>query len=251
MKTAFLLLTLLARGYDLLPSEEKPLVLEYEMVMSEGRSKHLSAVLFYHEGVSVYKWNDTSDASDEEMDNSGNLKFYIDVVDSVGTINITHYKADSIYTRSRLLSEVLLLKEKREKLNWEITGESKKTGDYTAFKATCRFRGRDYTAWYTEDIPISIGPWKLNGLPGAIIEAYDDESMVYFSLKKVHFRGRMPAWASIARSVDKTVNLKQYEAIRSNISKEILKRITAKIPRSATVSIDAVTENFLERSIHD
>ena len=36
-------------------------------------------------------------------------------------------------------------------------------------KATTNFRGRYWEVWYTEDIPISQGPWKLCGLPGMIL----------------------------------------------------------------------------------
>lgn len=47
-------------------------------------------------------------------------------------------------------------------------------------KATCRFRGRDYEAWYTPEIPRSEGPWKLQGLPGLILKASDNRQHYTF-----------------------------------------------------------------------
>lgn len=45
--------------------------------------------------------------------------------------------------------------------------------DYKCIKATTRFRGRDYTAWVTKELPINDGPWKFYGLPGLILQIED------------------------------------------------------------------------------
>ena len=61
--------------------------------------------------------------------------------------------------------------ETAPKLKWTITKEKFDTLDYHCMLATCRYAGRQYRAWFTEDIPVSYGPWKLGGLPGLIIKA--------------------------------------------------------------------------------
>ena len=40
--------------------------------------------------------------------------------------------------------------------------------------ATTHFRGRDWKVWFCEEIPLSLGPWKLGGLPGLILAAHCD-----------------------------------------------------------------------------
>lgn len=63
--------------------------------------------------------------------------------------------------------------EEWEKPRWEISDSSKNILGYECFKATTEFRGRHWTAWFAPEIPLSDGPWKLCGLPGVILEAYD------------------------------------------------------------------------------
>lgn len=76
---------------------------------------------------------------------------------------------------------------------WEITPEKKKIGKFTCQKAKTKFRGRNYEAWFTTEIPINNGPWKFQGLPGLILEAYDDKREVQFLFESVE----IPATGSI------------------------------------------------------
>lgn len=66
--------------------------------------------------------------------------------------------------------------------NWQFTDSAKTVLDYDCQMAKCRFRGREWTAWFAPDIPISNGPWKLGGLPGLIMEAYDKGEQYHFNI---------------------------------------------------------------------
>lgn len=57
-------------------------------------------------------------------------------------------------------------------LNWSIDMDStRQILGYKCYMATTKFRGREWAVYYTEDIPLSLGPWKLGGLPGLILSA--------------------------------------------------------------------------------
>ena len=80
-----------------------------------------------------------------------------------------------------------------------MTGESKKIGQYTCFKATYekkvkekvfsfgswdnnksagRFKTVEVVAWFTPEIPVSSGPSWYQGLPGLILEVNDDKTTI-------------------------------------------------------------------------
>lgn len=72
-----------------------------------------------------------------------------------------------------------------EKPQWELLDSAKTILGYECQLAQTDFRGRHWSAWFTPDIPISDGPWKLCGLPGLILEAYDtarDYEMTAFGM---------------------------------------------------------------------
>ncbi len=70
-------------------------------------------------------------------------------------------------------------------LNWELSNETKKIGDYTCFKAITRERKmyhgkeKEYirTAWYSPEINASFGPIGYSGLPGLIVELKDGRNV--------------------------------------------------------------------------
>lgn len=65
---------------------------------------------------------------------------------------------------------------------WVIKDGSKIVSGYNCQKATTNYGGRDYIAWFTNEIPISEGPYKFNGLPGLIIQISDTKNHYIYKL---------------------------------------------------------------------
>ena len=63
---------------------------------------------------------------------------------------------------------------------WIISNDTCRILSYTCLKAATRFRGRDWTVWFTTEIPLNAGPWKLGGLPGLILKAADSKNHYVF-----------------------------------------------------------------------
>lgn len=66
--------------------------------------------------------------------------------------------------------------------DWKIEEVNKIILGYNCQKATLFFRGRNYIAYFTTEIPFSDGPWKLSGLPGMILEVTSDNSLGQYNL---------------------------------------------------------------------
>jgi GLPGLI family protein len=87
---------------------------------------------------------------------------------------LTEYVRMPRYIQNHFYSEDIPVQE------WLIQDDTLTIANYLNQKATCNYRGRNYTAWFAPDIPISNGPWKFGGLPGLIMKVYDDDREFVF-----------------------------------------------------------------------
>ncbi|KFF26337.1 GLPGLI family protein [Chryseobacterium vrystaatense] len=71
-----------------------------------------------------------------------------------------------------------------DKIGWVISDETKKVENYSLQKASTRFGGRDWIAWFCKDIPFNEGPYKFRGLPGIIFELMDSKKNFVYHLVK-------------------------------------------------------------------
>lgn len=66
---------------------------------------------------------------------------------------------------------------------WILENDRRTVGGLPLQKATAVFGGREWTAWFTSEIPFQEGPYKFRGLPGLIVEISDRQG--YFDFKLI------------------------------------------------------------------
>ena len=66
-------------------------------------------------------------------------------------------------------------------IDWQMQDADSVVCGYSCSKAVGEWRGRRWTVWYSMDIPIDDGPWKLQGLPGLILHAEDAQGDFFFT----------------------------------------------------------------------
>ena len=106
---------------------------------------------------------------------------------------------------TEMMGKFFLVTENLENSKWKMSGESKKIGQYTCYKATYtkqveekvfsfgswnqtngtnqskkpkKMRDVEVVAWFTPEIPVSSGPSWYQGLPGLILEVSDDDTTI-------------------------------------------------------------------------
>ena len=83
---------------------------------------------------------------------------------------------------NRFLSTVYEYSEPVPSLHWDISSRTDTVLGYECFMAEAEFRGRVWRTWFTYEIPMPYGPWKLGGLPGLILKAEDADSLFVFEM---------------------------------------------------------------------
>ena len=72
--------------------------------------------------------------------------------------------------------------EPMAKIDWTLTDDTLTISGLLCHRATGKLYGKQWTVWYTEEMPSPAGPWKLRGLPGLIVKAEDSEGIHCFEL---------------------------------------------------------------------
>ncbi|TDO23075.1 GLPGLI family protein [Pedobacter duraquae] len=84
-----------------------------------------------------------------------------------------------MFTKQRIVNNYLT-EDSMPAIDWKLSNDTLTISGLKCQKATAYFKGRDYTVWYCPEIPFSSGPWKLNGLPGLIVQASDLKKEINF-----------------------------------------------------------------------
>ncbi len=212
---------------------------EYEMTFL---LENYAAELIYNNEKAAFIYSKLVENS-ETTDDQGNIN--IKIADTVPHIIYNDLRVKKLFNYSCIFAirEHDWIEEKAINFNWILIDETKKIGDIECHKATCRFRGRNYIAWYAPEIQSYFGPWKFSGLPGLIIEAYDDENKVFFFAKKI----TIPFNTSIDFNPSETILLENVKQIQKEKADELIKNIESKQERGMMIKVKVNTTEQIEK----
>ena len=164
-------------------STSKYSVKSQEMVLQIGNrySKFISANKLYADSI-------IKTCSNESV-NSTSLNKILPLLQGSSTHSYCKYRLYKNFEDKGNLTLTEYLNRKHIKtiekasFKWQIAVNADTTiMGYKCTKATTQYAGREYTAWFTMDIPISDGPYKFQGLPGLIVNIHDSQNQHSFQL---------------------------------------------------------------------
>ena len=136
------------------------------------RTEYLDSLNSNPEGKSKY----------QEMARSAYLGGKIeDIPRADGSYYVVKSGADNkFYYYDKVGTERFFYSEDTPQLNWEVGDSTKTILGYECFFASVDYHGRKWIAWFTPEIPVAAGPWKLQGVPGLILEATTVDGLYSF-----------------------------------------------------------------------
>lgn len=181
MKRIYLFLVFAAALF----SAQNRFIYEYKFVSDSTNRENVTKELMYlditdkgstYYSRAIYVRDSTMQAEVEKQmrGGGGNVNFKMRGSDqgSVGYKVTKNYADNKMYLNTRIGMDSYKVLDDRT-INWKILPEKQKIGEFEAQKATAEFAGRKWTAWFTEEIPFSDGPYKFKGLPGLVVKVED------------------------------------------------------------------------------
>ena len=162
--------------------------------------------------------------------------------------------ADQSYAQEReVMGKEYLIQEKSEPFEWELSGETKKVGNYTVQKASFtkivdskRFSTGmtemenvkdtlQVTVWFTPEIPVSHGPENYFGLPGLILEVQNQGRTLI--CEKIELNPSAEPVVIERPSKGKEISLEEFKKMEEEGMKQMMNRYQGKPGSGATMQI--------------
>ena len=121
---------------------------------------------------------------------------------------------NKFYYYDKVGTERFFYEEDTPQLNWEVCDSTKTIIGYECFFATVDYHGRKWIAWFTPEIPVVAGPWKLHGAPGLILEATTVDGLYSFVANGIRQTEKLITPIYLVNEYEKTDRIKFLKAKR-------------------------------------
>lgn len=231
----------------------------YSSILNFGGSgaKQTTSALYFTANASLYqsqlkydKKTEKEETTKSDSEDSKSVKININVgTDSIGDLYYHNLKNKSIICRGAIFTNPGLkysIYKDSTNINWQLLDEFKEISGYRCQKAATTFRGRKYEAWFSSEIPLSVGPWKFSGLPGLILEIYDQTGEVYFSAEKIEIPFPLATKKVQIPSGNPTIDFQEFVEEENKASARMTQAMIARLPKGSKLESIKTKRNGIE-----
>lgn len=209
---------------------------EVEYVQSTHFSRDFSRdfILRFNNDESIYK--ETNITEKKEKIEQTNKDEGQELIREISRNNLNpeffYNDRESFHFMQVWFDKELLVKEDSLAWRWDLKDEVRKIGAFNCQKANIKFRGREYTAWFTNEIPVPFGPWKFQGLPGLILEVYDKDKVFHIVAKKVEIEKQDKCEIKVdSLKFQEALTIKQYLKKKVELIKDDFAKLSSRLPK--------------------
>lgn len=160
-----------------------------------------------------------------------------------------NFKKSTIYFKEMYKGQIYYVKDTILDIDWNTNyDEEKLIGKVLCKKATARFRGRNYIAWYSVAIPIPFGPYKFHGLPGLIVSIRDESNTFSWILTYYRTSQNKPIFKYNDDLTPLISAKKYYSELRYGTDVNRRKIIQSKLPKGIRL-VSVETDNNVRKGI--
>lgn len=162
----------------------------YQVSLQFDTPRIYDGELIFDEQSSVFIYDkDTYEGeSDEERNEGGQIRRVINKgrsTDGIGLVIYSDFAKGTTVERDFIQRRPFVVSDTLRTIDWTLMDDTKEIEGIKCQKATATVYGREYEVWFSNTIPLPYGPWKLQGLPGLILEARSTDGEINFELKEI------------------------------------------------------------------
>jgi len=188
-----------------------------KMISPERRSTQL---LTFNEKESIYRSIKNQEDINQEV-TAGDTRMHFKMKSGDENEYYNDMTNGESLEKREFFGRIFLIERDAREAEWKVTSETKMVGKYQCMQATYMRDTVLISAWFTPQIPVSIGPGEYGGLPGLILHVDVDNGRQTFTATDLDLRALSEEEKIVSPDKGKRVTKEEFEQIVSEKMEEM------------------------------
>lgn len=200
---------------------------KYEWTKTKPYVDIVSTELIFDETQSLFNWKNENKV---DKNDTNTTHFFSNSKDGLERWVFKNSSERLIYLKLFAKDMGYLVQNDQLNFDWDLKDEYKTIHNFKCQKATTTYKNTQVTAWFTEEVAIGYGPHIWTGLPGLILEVYDDKLINHFVATNLEIDQK--AFPEIKKlneiEIKEYISVSEYESILNSNTRELEDRLNSR-----------------------